>query len=271
MNRISCYVLLLVLAFNFNAFAQTEEVVPKYIVRTTMHWNMDLEDFSMDEWKAVEKEFLDKVVKKNEHILGASFFMHQFTEDNTELEYVQTFASWDAIEKADERNGELIQEAWPDEDARRAFFDKRWQYYDMKHSDEIYSIVDGAKPLPEMPTEDLTLYLRISHFAFPEDGSAKEWRELSSEYVENVIHKNEHVLGYYPSTHFYGADRTEFIEAFYVKDLAALDKMLDRLPELVQEHWSDEGQREEWFKKSGKYFTGKHGDYIYTYVSGLSK
>ena len=29
----------------------------------------------MDEWKAVEKEFLDKVTMKNEHIMNASFYL----------------------------------------------------------------------------------------------------------------------------------------------------------------------------------------------------
>lgn len=250
--------------------AQSEEKIPKYITRTTMHWNMDKEDFSMKDWKAVEKEYLDKVVMKNEHILGASFFMHQFTDDNTTLEYVQVFESWDAIEKASERNGELAREAWPDDDARRAFFKKRNDYYGTEHSDEIYSIMDGGKPLAEMPDKDLTLYLRISHFAFPEDGTFKEWKELRDSRLEKVVHKNEYILGYYPSQHYYGGDRTEFIEAFYVEDVAALDKMLDRLPELAKEAWSEEERKDRW-ERGRKYYTGKHEDYIYTYVSGLSK
>jgi hypothetical protein len=114
----------LVLVFSGFLNAQEEEQAPKYITRTTMHWNMDKDDFKMSDWKAIEKEYLDKVVMKNEHILRASFFMHQFTADNTTLEYVQTFASWDAIEKAAQRNSELAKEAWPDDDARAEFEDK---------------------------------------------------------------------------------------------------------------------------------------------------
>ena len=231
-----------------DVYAQGEEQGPKYITRTTMHWNMNNDDFKMEDWKAIEKEYLDKVVMKNEHIMGASFFMHQFTDDNTTLEYVQTFASWDAIEKAAERNSELAKEAWPDDDARAEFFERRNDFYANEHSDEIYAIIEGAKPLAEMPTKDLTLYLRISHFAFPKDGTLKEWKELRDERLEKVVHQNEYVLGYYPSTHYYGADRTEFIEAFYVEDLAALDKMLDRMPELAKEAWTDE-QREEKMEK----------------------
>ncbi len=264
-------VMALSLVINANIHAQEEEQEgPKYLTRTTMHWNMDKDDFKMDDWKAIEKEYLDKVVMKNEYIMGASFFMHQFTDDNTTLEYVQSFASWCDIEKAAERNAELAREAWPDDDARAAFFEKRNDYYANEHSDEIYAVQDGAKPLAEMPTEDMTLYLRISHFAFPKDGTYKEWKELYDKRLEHVVYKNEYVLGYYPSTHYYGADRTEFLEAFYVKDVSALDKMLDRVPELVEEAWSEE-EREAMWKKGSKYYTGVHQDYIYTYVSGLSK
>jgi hypothetical protein len=272
MKTIKLFTLLAALffVFNGNLNAQEDEKAAKYITRTTMHWNMNKDDFSMKDWKAIEKEYLDKVVMKNEHIMGASFFMHQFTADNTTLEYVQVFESWDAIEKAADRSAELAEEAWPDEKARGDFFDKRNDFYSNEHSDEIYAVMGGAKPLAEMPTKDLTLYMRIRHFAFPEDGTFEEWKELRDSYLENVVHKNEYVLGYYPSRHYYGTDRTEYIEAFYVEDVAALDKMLDRMPELVEETWSEE-ERKERGRKGSKYYTGVHEDYIYTYVSGLSK
>ncbi len=258
------------IVFDWDLQAQEEEQVPKYITRTTMHWNMNKDDFKMSDWKAIEKEYLDKVVMKNEHIIGASFFMHQFTADNTTLEYVQTFASWEAIEKAAKRNSELAKEAWPDDEARSEFFAKRNDFYSNEHSDEIYAVMEGAKPLAEMPDKDLTLYLRISHFAFPKDGNYEEWKELRDERLQKVVYNNEYVMGYYPSTHYYGGDRTEFIEGFYVEDVAALDKMLDRMPELAKEAWSEEERKARW-EKGAKYYTGVHEDYIYTYVSGLSK
>lgn len=251
--------------------AKEEERKAKYVVVTTMHWNMENEDFSMDEWKATEKEYLDKVVSKNDLIMGASFYMHQFTEDNTELLYVQVYSSWNDIHDAGDRNGELAAEAWPDEDARKAFFEKRMNYYALEHSDEIYATMKGAKFLAEKPEKDMTLYLRRSHFAFPEDGSMEEWEELNNAYLENVVHKNEYVKGYYPNRHYYGADRTEFAEAFYVESLADLDKMLDNMGVLAKEAWPDDEKRKEMAKKRNKYYSGKHGDYIYTYIAGLSK
>ncbi len=266
------FILLLVFApFANTLIAQEEQKRPEYITVTKMHWNMDQENFSMDEWKAVEKEYLDKIVMKNEHIEGASFFLHKFTADNTELLYVQVFNTWNDIDAAAKRNGELAKEAWPDEDARGAFNKKRMAYYALEHSDEIYATLDGAKVLTEMPTKDMTLYIRISHYASPEDGSWKEWSELRNGFVENVINKNEYIKGYYPSEHHYGADRTEFVEAYYVDSVADIDKMFDRTEELRNEAWPDKSTRQELGKNMGKYFTGIHSDFIYTYVSGLSK
>lgn len=250
--------------------AQEEAKVPQYYTVTKMHWNMDYEGFDMDTWKAVEKEFLDKVVMKNEHLLGSSIYLHHTTPDNTELLYVQVFESWDAIDKAADRNEELSKEAWSDDEERKAYFNKRNAYYSNLHSDEIYATMSGAKVLQE-PTKDIILYLRTSHFAFPEDGTNDEFKTLRSEFNEKVIHKNELIKGYYPGAHVYGADRTEFVEAFFFDSTADLDKMFDRNDELRNEAWPDEEARKERGKKAGKYFTGVHGDAIYTMVYGLSK
>ena len=180
------------LLFNISIFAQDEPPKrPEYVTVTTMHWNMDNEDFDNEEWIATEKEYMDKVTKKNELIMGASFYTHRYTPDNTELIYVQTHANWEDIDKAGDRNGELAKEAWPDEDARNAFFDKRNMYYSDLHSDEIYATMSGANLMTEELGEDMIMYVRKSHFAFPDDGSNEEFKELRDEYLEKVFHKNE--------------------------------------------------------------------------------
>lgn len=275
MKRIKPLIILFTIVFCLSAsiiYAQEEEQKkPEYIVVTQLHWNMDQEDFSMDEWKATEKEYLDKVIMKNDHIVGSSFFVHQFTGDNTEILYVQVYNSWNDIDLASKRNAELAKEAWPDKEARNAFFDKQTAYYSRHHSDEIYAIMNGAVPLAEMPKEDLTLYLRKSYFAAPEDGSMEEWKEVRGVFREKMVLKNEYIKGYYPSQHAYGAEASQFNEAFYVSSVADLDKMLDRQSELFKEAFPDENKRKEMGQKMGKYFTGVHRDYIYTYVAGLSK
>lgn len=261
----------LLMCFNVSMNAQ-ENAKPMYITVTTMHWNMDNENLKMDEWKAVEKEFLDKIVIKNEHILSASFYLHRFTADNTELLYVQSFASWDAIDKASDRNAELSREAWPNEAEARAYFKKRNAYYAPQHSDEIYAVMPHVKPLAGNPEKNMVCYVRKGHFNFKGDtGTEEEFNALGNEYAENVTYKNEYIKGYYTYAHAWGADRTESIEVYFLDSLADIEKMNEREGELFEAHWKDEASRKAMEEKGRKYFDNRHGDYIYTFVAGLAK
>ncbi|NND52353.1 MAG: hypothetical protein HKN54_08095 [Flavobacteriaceae bacterium] len=269
-NQLFSVIVIMLLLLNTSIYAQ-DETRPQYITVQTMHWNMDNDDFDMDEWIATEKEFLEKVTKKNELIMGSSYYMHLYSDDNTELIHVQAFASWEDIDKAGDRTGELIREAWPDSLARRAYFEKRNNYYSVDHSDEIYATMSGAKPLDPSTTEDMVCYVRRSHFAYPDDGSGKEFREMRQKILDNVIHKNEYIKAYYPNSHAWGADRTEFVEAFYVESMEDLAKMNARNNELFNEFMPNEEDRKAFGQKNGKYYTGTHSDAIYTYIAELAK
>ncbi len=270
-NRFFMVLAITLLLCTTSTFAQ-EQARPEFVTVTTMHWNMDNNDFKMDDWKAVEKEYLDKITMKNEHVTGASFYLHRMTPDNTELLYVQTYPSWEALGKAAERNGELAAAAWPDEKARAAFFKKRSNYYSPRHSDEIYAPMQNAKVMSAPPTKDMICYVRKGHFNYSDETATdEEFDALSKEYFDNVINKNEYIKAYYPMAHAWGSDRTESIEAFFVDSLGDLDKMGEKDDELFEAHWKDEASRKAMDEKAKKYFDGRHGDYIYTYVAGLSK
>ncbi len=261
------FIFLLNLSF---VYGQEEaDAAPTYVTITTMHWNMDYEDFDMDTWKAVEQEYFDKVTSKNELIMGSGIYMHRFTPDNRELLSVNAYASWEDIDKVNERNGELIEAGWPDEEARKAYFKKRNAYYADFHSDEIYALMPHVKPAPKDSAE--VLLLRKSQFKFSEDGSQEEFMSTFKEYVENVFHKNEHIVGYYPAAHFWGSDRREFLEAFMVQSLADLDAMYETNNELFEAHFSTDEMKEKIQDMGQRYFTGVHGDYIYTVVNELRK
>lgn len=267
--RSSIVVFTMLLLFSTSIFAQDEMKRPMYVVATTLHWNMDYDGDG--DWMAIEKEYMDKVTKKNEHIMSARFYTHLMTENSTELMYVQTFANWEAIDKAGDRDDELEKEAWPDEAERKAFLKSQNAFYSRNHSDEIYATMPGAKEMSEAPTKDMILYLRRSHWAYPEDGTTKEYMELSKEYQENVLMKNDYIKGYYPNRHFWGADGTEFVEAFLLDSMDDLDDMLAKNGELFRAHWADEDSRKAYWEKSSKYLTGVHGDYLYTMVHGISE
>lgn len=268
-NRFFMVMALMLLLCSAPLIAQ-EQARPQYVTVTTMHWNMNNKDFKMDEWKAVEKEYLDKVTMKNENVISASFYLHKLTPDNTELLYVQAYPNWEAIGKAAQRNAELAKAAWSDESARNAFFDKRNSYYSEKHSDEIYATLPNAKVMTTNPTKDMVCYVRKGHFKFGE-GTDEEFEALDKEYFDNITAKNEYIKAYYPMAHAWGADRTEFVEAIFLDSLADLEKMFDKDNELFEAHWKDEAARKAMEDKGSQYFDNTHGDYIYTYVAGLAK
>ena len=268
-NKILTAFAVFAMLFSTSIFAQDADTGPQYYVITTLHWDMDYE--TEDSWEDIEKEYLEKVTMKNEHIMGSGFFVHRWTADNTELRHVQVFANWAAIDLAGARNAELEKEAWPDEAARKAFLEKQGAFYSVHHSDEIYAVMPGTKLMDVKPTEDKILYLQTRHFAFPEDGSSEEFYKLREEYVANVIHKNDLIKAYYPHMHAWGADRTVFLEAYILDSMADLENMGEKNGELVEAHWTDDAARKEFFKKASKYFTGVHGDEIFTAVAGLGK
>lgn len=244
---------------------------PVYISVQKMHWNMDKKDFKMEDWVAMEKEFLDKVIQKNDLIIASNVLLHSMTPDNTELLYVTVYNSWDAIEKAADKNGELIRAAWPDVEKRRAFFTNRRSYYDESHSDEIFMSYPGAKSLKKEDGKRYYFYVRKNYMAFPEGGSADEFDSLSKEYIENVFHKNNLIKAYYPHVHLYGTNSRDFIEVFVVESMADLEKMFESNDKLYKEHWPDEAKRKDMEAKMEKYFLPNHSDYLYRLVPELSK
>lgn len=272
-NRFFTAIVVMLLLFSTATISAQDDAPkrPEYITVTKNHWNMDKENFKMSEWKAAAKEYHEKVTMKNEFIMGASTYMHNMTPDNTEILNVQVFANWEDIGKFGKRNGELEKEAWPDETQRKAFLKNLGSYYANEHSDEIYAPMSGAKFMKEKPTKDMVTYIRKSHFAFPEDGSMEEFEKLRMEGNAGIVQKNEHIKAYYPNVHAWGSDKTEYIEVFFLDSLADLDKMFDRSDELMKEAFPDNEENRAKGKAWRSYFTGVHGDYVYTFIHDLTK
>jgi len=251
---------------------QAQDESPYIVTFTTSHWNMDYKDYSMDDWKKLESEYHQKVIMKNEYIAGAAVLMHYYTSDNSEIIFVQSYKSWEDVDKASKRNAELAKEAWPNDATRQAFFDKQSAYYSNMHSDEIYSTLPLAKFSEDKPTEPMVCYIRTTHRAWPKDGKTEEIQALRKEYVENVIHKNDLVKAYYPMRHLYGADSRQLVEVFVLSSLADLETTnKTKNEELVKAHWPDEAKEKAFFDAYDKYREPWHGDMIYTSVPELNK
>lgn len=256
----------------FSSFTMYAQQKPAFITVTKAHWNMNLKDFSMDEWKKIEGEYHQKVVMKNEFIAHSNVLLHYYTPDNSEILLVSVYNNWEDIEKANDRNNELAKEAWPDKDARTAFFDNQRKYYSNLHSDEIYSGLSLSKDLTSKPDEPLIYYVRKTHRAFPEDGTNEEIQSLRKEFLENVVYKNDDIMAYYPMRHLWGSDSREIVDVIVTKSLADLeDSNKNKQGELIKAHWPDEEKRKAFFEAFNKYTEPWHGDWVYTNVPELMK
>jgi hypothetical protein len=241
---------------------------PQFLVVTRVHLNSKA-DFTVGQWKAHEKEYFEKVTKKNDLIVGANVLVHYYTNDNSEVLITSSYRTWADIEKADVKNEELAKAAWPDEAQRKAFFDKQRSFYTGEHSDEIRSILPNTRPLTA--TSEHIYYVRTSRRAFPADGKAEEFKKLSDEYCQNVTLKNSLLKGYYPSRHLWGADSRDYTEAFVFSSISEMEKAVEENDKLVKAYWPDEAKRKEALAKYNKYFETWHGDAVYKHVPELRK
>ncbi|NUY80670.1 hypothetical protein HUK80_07170 [Flavobacterium sp. MAH-1] len=251
--------------------AIAQEFKEQFVTSTKMHRNVTGENLTRAEWLSLEKEYFDKVISKNEFIVGHRVLMHYFTPDNTEFLVQSTYDSWEAIEKANTRTDDLVKKGWPDEKARKTFFEKRWKYYQPQHSDEIYSTMAGGRMPKAKSDKPQIFYMRVNYWGTPKDGTQKEFDELNKQFVEAVFYKNDLIKGYMPLVHAWGADNMQYTEIFVVDAMCDLEKAIDKNDELFKAKWDTEAKRKEFETKFDKYFDGRHGDFIFQSVPELAK
>jgi len=252
--------LILTFLLSSNIFAQ-DPPKPIYITMTTLHRNYNADS---KDWKATEKEYFDKVTSKNPLIMGSHIMTHYYTGNSSEIVLVTIYKTWEDIEKANDVSEDLIKKAWPDEKARKAFFDKQRSFYTPMHSDEIYASVQsvGLKeftPPKEPAKEPMIVYVRISKMS-PDGGDRGK---SLKEYNEKVTFKDPYVKGYYPSRHAWGSDNRDFVEIFLYDSFGDIEKSNLKQDELEKAAWPKEDDSKAFFDQLKLSFTGIHGDYIY--------
>lgn len=263
--------ILFILSMGFKMSAQEQsneqpEFKPVYITVTTSHWNDD-PDTDFSDWMETEKEFFDKVTMKNDLIMDSGVYTHYFTPDNSEVVLVNVYEKWEDIEKANQVNNDLINQAWPDEEQRKSFMDKRSNFYSTKHSDEIYLSMNYFIPEAEANGEPRIFYVRNSELSMNGEGSPATFKE----YYEKVTKKNKKLKGYYTHRHLWGSDSRQMAEVFVFDKLGDIEDFFDEEQEIIAATWTDEKEREDFLKEMGKNFTGKHADYVYRSVPELMK
>jgi hypothetical protein len=263
-NKISLLGMLLFTFLLSVAVRAQEDPKPVFITITTMYRNLDADG---KDWRKTEQEYYDKVTSKNQLIIGTEILTHYYTANSSEVLHVTVYKNWEDIEKSGDITDELIKKAWPDEKARKEFFDKQRSYYTTRHSDEIYTSQPavGEKQLKTDSKEPMIVYIRRSQLSM--NGQGKGFREFN----EKVTMKNPYVKGYYPYRHAWGIDSRDFMEAFLFDSMSDFDKSNDKDDELVKAAWPKEADRKAFFDEMDKAFTGLHGDYIYHNEPTMSK
>ena len=248
-----------------NIYAQ-EDPKPVYITITTMYRNLDADG---KDWRKTEQEYYDKVTSKNDLIIGSEILTHYFTANSAEILHVSVYKNWEDIEKSGDVSDELIKKAWPDETARKAFFDKQRSFYTTVHSDEIYTSLPtiGYKELKTTSKEPMIVYLRKSQLSMNGQGQGKNMKEFN----DKVTMKNPFIKAYYPHRHAWGSDSREFVEAFLFDSMSDMEKSSDKDDELIKAAWPKEADKKAFFDELKKSFTGLHGDYVYHNEPTMSK
>jgi len=130
LSQIFAIIIAAFLLFNSSSFAQDGH----YYTSTT--WKISTPGDNA-EFNAMLKEWHDKVVAKNDKIVSEKVLRHAYGNDMRDWVFITEYASWADIDAAGEVQNKLIEEAWPNKDERKKFFDTFWKYV-VTHSDEIY-------------------------------------------------------------------------------------------------------------------------------------
>ncbi len=210
MKRLSHLFLVFVLLNSSAMLGQesNEESSSQYVTVTTLQ---GVKGFNFEEWKEVEQEYFEKVTSKIDLIISHEVLMSYFAPQFAEIKLINVINSWEDIMTINEMRVTLIEEAWPDEEERKAFFEKQNSFYKSKHADEIFLTSDFSKKfIPESGQNvPLTFMVKTNILADTEDDDSYD---NYKRYIEEVIQKNDKILGYYPFSHFWGDDSREFIE-----------------------------------------------------------
>lgn len=190
---------------------ETEESFePKYVTITTLH---GVDGFDFEAWKEVEQEYFEKVTSKIEQIESHEVLFDYFAPQFGEIKVINVMNSWEDIIAINEARSALIEEAWPDEEERKSFFEKQNSFYKSKHSDEIFLTSPYSKDLKKETGQNVPFIFMIKTNILSdiEDEDSYDNYKL---YFEEVISKNRKILAYYPFRHFWGDDSREFVEMF---------------------------------------------------------
>ena len=133
-NTSICFLLTVALAFSGMLYAQKEN--PNVFVLVTWEY-LSPEDGSYAEFDSLAALWAENVTKNNEFIVSETTMSHMWGNNSADFVVLTEVKNFDDVQKAANRNFELVDEAWPDKEERQRYFDAYSKYFG-NHSDEIY-------------------------------------------------------------------------------------------------------------------------------------
>lgn len=241
---------------------------PVFITVRTLH---GVEDSDLKAWQAVEEEYFNKVVRKIDLIISHEVLINYFDNNLSNVKIITVFRKWEDIEKNNQVRDALIETGWPDEEDRKAFFEKQNSFYSNYHSDEIYTSTAYGKYLTsETKTSHKEPYLFYEKTSLLGDYEGNDSYDNYKRYVENVILKNPYIKAYHPHRHYWGADSREFIEMIVVESVNDYELALEINKKLLNELVPEKDKRKEFLKVFDKAITDINV-VVYKNVPSLSK
>ena len=129
-------VFLLAVALAFSGMLYAQEEGPHVFTVTTWE-SVNPEDGSDAERDSLRSIFTENAINKNEFIVNQTVMTHMYGSNSSDYVIINEYKSFGDIEKAQSRNGELMSEFMPDDEARAEYFSAVFKYFG-NHSDEIY-------------------------------------------------------------------------------------------------------------------------------------
>lgn len=193
---------------------ETEEVFePQYVTVTTLYGE---DGFDFEAWEEVEREYFEKVTSKIDEIRSHEVLMGYFAPQFGVIKVINVIDSWEDIMAINDSRQALIEEAWPDEEERKAFFEKQNSFYKSKHSDEIFLTSPYSKDLVKKTGQNQPFTFMVRTNILSDDQDEDSYDNYKRYFTE-VIDNNQKILAYYPFRHFWGDDSREFVE-IYIMD-----------------------------------------------------
>jgi hypothetical protein len=242
---------------------------PDYHVITTSRYYLKVnEEGNWNELNEMMEEEFSKINQLDKELVSLMVLGHRWSGSWNEVIQV---AEWKSIADADKstvNTANMRKKAWPNDQKRKAFFEKYGKYWENKHSDlAVRQLVTSRLKRNQKRSSENTLVTVMEYYMKPlsevEGGTVKEREDLFDEYFDKVIMKNDKILSRREMRHYWsgtlGGGSSAFVVMTEYGNITDADNTaINR--QAILKAWPDEDERKAFFEKRNKYLAYGHRD-----------